>query len=262
MTTSLQDINDLRWASWQLEILRFTQRLNDNSHLGSNVDLEREALMTVNESEYRQLKIDFDILNTKLRESQSQRAILESVISERLSSERVAISNANELKQALLRVTSKCSELTEENHEIRKQDESIKLASGKREARLVYLEEKLLEVEAFMDTEHGVHLYKLESELAEAKLVIAELESEKDELEQQLAFYEDNLEESHELLDSLEAESAMPHSEETSVVRMPLTTLRNDENRNPNVNYGNGNKKIESRKESSLVLMATEKTMY
>lgn len=48
--------------------------------------------------------------------------------------------------------------------------------------RVAALEEKLTEVEGFMSSERGQLCLKLEEELAAAKLGLAELESEKDEL--------------------------------------------------------------------------------
>ena len=72
-----------------------------------------------------------------------------------------------------------------------------------RERRLKQLEVQLAEVESFMSGSSGEHMMRLESELAEARLALAECESEKDDLEQELAECREDAHRAHPAFGSL-----------------------------------------------------------
>lgn len=103
---------NLYWAAWQLEIIRFTER---TAARGSPLAEDGGGLQEASHAlEVSKLKAELVSIETKLRESQSQRAILESVISERLASERAAITQAEGMRAALRTVTGRVSDLTAE----------------------------------------------------------------------------------------------------------------------------------------------------
>ena len=146
--------------------------------------------------EVSKLKAELVSIETKLRESQSQRAILESVISERLASERAAITQAEGMRAALRTVTGRVSDLTAERERDRlalmtlqtvnaasilnlvgslvfhKRSRLVKVTtlwcSGnvqvglEREKRLKETEVELAEVESFMSSASGDHVMRLE----------------------------------------------------------------------------------------------------
>jgi chromosome segregation ATPase len=272
-----KDLFQLRWASWQLEIIRFNQKLSEANKIeefedNHYVNFEEAAVMTMSEADIEKLKQNLQELNTRLRESVSQRAILESIISERLESERAATTTAKELKSALLRISAKCTELTKEKENQEKEVKREREVASRREARLRFLEEKLLEVETFLLSDQGKHVIQLEAELAEAKLAVAELESEKDELEQQISYYMDmNGEEENDSIrncedDEEEVEEAYAIENRSSNSETKLTMMSSNTNstivqRKPLAQWNGQNQSItntSTKQVSSLTLVVKE----
>ena len=105
---------DLWWAGWQLEIVRFNQKQAGVGPVWRADDNDQDDVSIAHEAVVDDLRAQLAAIETQLRESQSQRAILESVISDRLASERKAVTNAETMKAALRTVTGRVTELNEE----------------------------------------------------------------------------------------------------------------------------------------------------
>lgn len=188
---SIQD--EAWWNGWSLAIIQFTdnhqRELNQNKEMTTTSTLDEAALTEAHLAEVSRLQELIMNLEVRVRESQSQRAILESVISERLDSERAAVSAAGSLKKSLRRASTKCNELEAERERDRQSSAALARESAKREQLLQRLETELAEVESFMGSADGSGVLKLEAELASCRLALAEVEEEKDELEAELANY-------------------------------------------------------------------------
>lgn len=163
--------SDAEWASWQLEIIRYTEKLHTYHHQSSSNDHEAEILS---------LREEFRHVDAQLRESRSQRAVLESVISERLKSELEALSEAEKIREGLLTATARVQEL--ERELVAEKQRRVDIESKSKETS-----RQLADVESFMVSETGSYVLRLEAELAATKLALAELEQDKDELEQEVA---------------------------------------------------------------------------
>lgn len=243
----------LRWASWQLEIIKFNEKMceankyeDEKEEQLFGLDIEEEATLTINEINIKDMKYNIKDLQMRFKESVSQRSILESIISERLESEKNAISKSESLQKSLLELNIQYNDLIKENSNKNIEYENQNNENKSKDLKLKVLEEKLLEVETFLTSNQGFHVMNLESELAKSKLLIAELESEKDELEQQLNDYLMNEEEEGEEggEDIQHAHSIISYKNElvdnenvikTSVARMTIakSTKNDDHNRKP-----------------------------
>jgi chromosome segregation ATPase len=180
--------DDLWWNGWQLAIVHFTQK---HSTICSDSDIAlkmlEDCLDVAHKAEVDSLRQQLSDLETRLRESQSQRAIFESVISERLVSERAAVSIAQSLRDSLHQASKRCAELTAELNKDRHTAESAQATVAAQEEHIKKLEAQLTEVENFMSSKDGSIVLRLETELASCRLALAAIEEEKDELEAELA---------------------------------------------------------------------------
>ncbi len=145
---------DLWWAGWQFEIILYTERLQASSKDSVGSDWESDISL---------LRAEIHNSEIELRESRSQRAVLESVISERLESERHAVSLVSGMRDALQRATVRVNELSRE----------LSAERILRKDAAIYSKElgrKLADVETFMGSEDGSYVLRLETELAAAKV--------------------------------------------------------------------------------------------
>jgi len=186
--------DDAWWNGWKLAMINFTERhqreLICKSPVKSLEAQNEEAMFEAHTAEVAQLHALIEDAEVRLRESQSQRAILESVISERLESERNAVCAADSLRQSLRRASSKCNELEAGRENDRKESAAQAAVATEREQLLRRLQVELAEVESFMGSSDGSGALKLEAELASCRLALARVEEEKDELEAELASYQ------------------------------------------------------------------------
>jgi len=125
---------DQFWAGWQLEIVRFNER-HAVAAVASSAE-DDDALRTAHEIELDALRYELVVIETRLRESKSQRAILESVISERLESERAAVTNADKMQHALCHQHGRVAELTAEREQSNLQADALREVKGEKNKKM------------------------------------------------------------------------------------------------------------------------------
>jgi chromosome segregation ATPase len=149
--------------------------------------IDADARAAALEVEMTWLRSQINDLSKRLDASLTQRASLEAVITERLESERRATTQVDSMRAALLTVTERVSELSLERDRDRAEAAELASIATQREEKLRIMEVQLTEVESFLSSSAGAHTARLEDELADARLCLASAESDKDDLEQELA---------------------------------------------------------------------------
>ena len=185
--SSSDEFSELWWSDFQLQVIRYTE---------AQAKVQRKLTSSVGDVEAAVLEVEIDRLRanlagiqTRLQDSQAQRSILESVISERLESERSASADARKAQKALEVVTV-------ERERERTEHAAFRAAAVQREKLLREYEHQVAEVESFLSGDHGALIMGLEKELAETRLALAEAESEKDDFEEKLLRYREEESES------------------------------------------------------------------
>lgn len=180
---------DMWWASWQLEIVRYNEKMTTRNSLAvdDQETIDAHARAAALEVEMTWLRSQINDLSKRLDASLTQRASLEAITTERLESERRATTQADSMRAALLTVTERVSELSLEKDRDRAEAAELASVVTQREEQLRKMEVQLAEVESFLSTSAGAHTARLEDELADARLCLASAESDKDDLEQELA---------------------------------------------------------------------------
>lgn len=196
---------DGNWAMWQLAIINFTRehcKPDDRHHRCSEdvVDLTSQLLgerrqHAQDEQRWAQELDDAQSMlrdtERRLQEAQGLRTSLESVVSERLAAQLAADKRAGSLADEITRLQSSRSELQaavdDGAAQTAKEHERF-LAEARRAKEL---EAELADVENFLNSDVGKAMARMENELAQARLQLAEVESEKDELELELSALSD-----------------------------------------------------------------------
>lgn len=180
---------DLWWAGWQLEIARFTEKATSRNSGAAEDEqaIDDDARAAAHAVEVARLRSQISDAATRLQASQAQRTSLEAVISERLESEQRATTQAESTRAALRTVTGRVRDLSLERDRDRAEAAELATLALQRAGQLRDAEVQLAEVESYLGGAAGAHTARLEAELAEARLCLAEAESEKDDLEQELA---------------------------------------------------------------------------
>lgn len=168
---------DFFWSAWQLEIVRYTER--QSNAMKTEISIDEATIEVAHQMELASLKLKIDEVDARLKETQQQKATLESVVAERFVAERTAVLRVHDLE--------------EQNAELNRLRESDLSLMESERTRLKELEIQFAEVESFMGGDGGEIVMRLESELAEAKLALAEAESEKDQLEHELAALQNDI---------------------------------------------------------------------
>lgn len=216
------DYEDLWWAGWQLEIARFTEKALSRNSAEDKRAIDEDARAAAHAVDVARLKSQISELAARLKASQAQRACLEAVISERLESELHATTQADSMRAALRIVTGRVSDLSMERDRDRAAATELATVAAQRASQLHDVEVQLAEVESFLGGTAGAHTARLEAELAEARLRLAEAESDKDDLEQELAECRAAAQEAHEygrILAATQVEAAKATIEALPVAR-------------------------------------------
>lgn len=186
--TSARD--DSFWDSWQLSVVHHCdahhQRLADEHGLHDEEAVNTITTKLAHAAEIEVLEEQAAKSAIRCKEATAQRAILESVISERLVTERAAITEASKLRSKLSETCSELYGLRSEQDQKQEAMRHVQSLAESWERRAKDLEVQVAEVESFLGGDGGTKVLQLEADLAEARLALAEAESEKDDLQMEI----------------------------------------------------------------------------